>query len=67
MTSCWFYGSHLGILENLLRKINKKLIKNIENVSSLHLNRKTCKMYSEQIYAKIVKTVFEKVVAMAMA
>ena len=54
-----------------LLKINKKLIKNIENVSNLFklsiwIVKLDIKMYFKQIYGTIVKTAFHKVVAMAM-
>ena len=53
-------------------KINKKLIKSIDNVSnllklSIWKQKIEIKVYFKQIYVKIVKTAFEKVVAMVTA
>ena len=53
-----------------LLKINKKLTENIKNVPnllklSIWIEKLENKMCFNQIYAKIVKTAFEKVVAMA--
>ena len=55
-----------------LLKINKKLIENIENVSNLlklstSIEKLENKRYFKQIYVKVVKTAFEKVVAMESA
>ena len=63
----------LDFLENSkIAQINKKLIKNIENVTNLlkviiWIVKLEMKMYFRQIYVKIIKTAFVKVVAMAMA
>ena len=53
-------------------KINKKYIKIIENESnllklSIWIEKLEIKMCFKQIYVKIVKTAFEKVVTMATA
>ena len=55
-----------------LLKLNTKLTKNVENVSHLlklniSMEKREIKMYFKQIYVKILKTAFEKVVAMSTA
>ena len=54
-----------------LLKINKKLIVNIETVSnllklSIWIEKRENKLYFKQIYVIIVKTTFEKVVAIGL-
>ena len=69
MLILWWPSWIFQKIQNLF-KINKKLIKNVENVSNL-LKLSTCiekfeiKTYFKQIHVKIVKTSFQKMVAMA--